>query len=156
MAKLDNDIETLKTVPLFAGFGNEELRLLAFSAEDKLLKDGDVLFRAGDRADGGYVVASGRIDLTAEADALGARVAAALGPGSLIGELALIVETQRPTGAVAIQGTRVLLIRRAAFRRVLSEYPEIARRLHALIAGRIGSMATDLDRVRAALDAIDG
>lgn len=155
MAKLDNDIETLRAVPLFAGFGSEELRLLAFSAEEKTLKDGEALFRAGDRADGGYVVASGRVDLTEERDSLGPRVVAALGPGSLIGEMALIVETQRPTGAVANQGTRVMLIRRAAFKRVLSEYPDIARRLHGVISGRIQTAAADLARVREALDALD-
>jgi CRP-like cAMP-binding protein len=156
MAKLDSDIETLRRVPLFTGFGTDELRLLAFSAEDRTLSDGEQLFAQGDRADGGYVVAHGRLDLTESADSLGERVVAALGPGSLIGELALIVETTRAVHAYATAGTRVLLIRRAAFKRVLTEYPVLAGQLYGVIARRIQATASDLDRVRLALERIDG
>ncbi|KAF0120109.1 MAG: hypothetical protein FD152_4276, partial [Xanthobacteraceae bacterium] len=61
---LDDDIALLSRVPLFAGLGGEPVRLLAFSTETRFLRDGDVLFKEGQAADCGYVVAAGQIALT--------------------------------------------------------------------------------------------
>ena len=63
MAARSNDIETLSSVPLFAAFEREALRLVAFSAESRIYRAGDVVFRKGEPSDGGYVVMSGTVAL---------------------------------------------------------------------------------------------
>ncbi len=64
---LETDIATLSRVPLFQDLGDEEKRLLAFSASRLELEANQVLFEKGAPADGAFVIVSGRIDLTDEA-----------------------------------------------------------------------------------------
>lgn len=152
MGRLETDIQLLERVPLLTGFGPEPLKLIAFSSESREIGDGQTLFEAGERADGGYVVTQGRIDLVG---ADGTMVLAALGPGSLIGEMALIVDTTRPAKAVASGPTRVIHVRRSVFRRVLAEYPKLAAEIGKSIASRIQATAADLQSVRETLQQID-
>ncbi len=60
---LDDDIANLRRIPLFEDFEVEALRLLTFSAETKLLRAGDALFRRGEASDGGYILTNGSIAL---------------------------------------------------------------------------------------------
>lgn len=141
---LEDDIALLSRVPLLAALGAEPIRLLAFSAETRALRAGDVLFREGQAAESGYVVVEGALALTSSAG-LGEHRA---GPGSLVGEIALIVETSRPATALASEPTTVLRIPRALFRRVLTEFPEAAARVHDDFRARIRQTAGELMRVR--------
>lgn len=151
---LERDIEILKRVPFFADLPVEPLKLLAFSAEIRDLRDRKTLFTAGERADGGFVVMTGRIDLVRSSGEEQVALAS-LGPGTLIGELALIVETERPTTAVAIGPAKVIEIRRANFRRVLEEYPEIAEQMRDRVATRLGALASPIGTIAEAMDRID-
>jgi hypothetical protein len=65
---LDDDIRILSGVRLFDGFTAEQLRLLAFGAEQIGLPAGRRLFREDDEADTAYVVVSGTISLFREGD----------------------------------------------------------------------------------------
>ena len=145
---LEGDIDILRRVPFFSGLPAEPLKLLAFSADARELADGSVLFRAGDPADEGHVVMEGRIELVRERDG-GRQVLERLGPATLIGELALIVGTERPATAVASGRTRVLSIRRPLFRRMLTEYPDIAVAIRDQIAARLGGLAPEIGRIHA-------
>lgn len=140
---LDDDIALLARVPLFASLGTEPMRLLAFSAETRVLRSGDVLFKEGQAADCGYVVVDGALVLTHNGG-LGERVARA---GALIGEIALIVETLRPATAAARGPATVLRIPRSLFRRVLAEFPDAARRLHEEFREKMRATSADLLRV---------
>jgi CRP-like cAMP-binding protein len=140
---LDDDIALLARVPLFASLGGEPLRLLAFSTEARVLRAGDILFKEGQAADAGYVVAEGGLVL-ANSGGLSERLA---GPGSLLGEIALIVETLRPATATAREPSTVLRIPRALFRRVLAEFPEAAQRIHEDFREKMRATTADLNRV---------
>ncbi len=151
---LDRDIQLLAQVPILSLFDHDALRLLAFSAESRILRAGDVLFRKGEAAYGGYLVVSGSIGLDAQED--GALIEHVVVEGALIGEMALFTETVRPATAIAREPSTVLLISARAMRRLLEESPEIALRVRQEIAGRALGITRDLGRVRAALMAIDG
>lgn len=148
---LESDIEILKKVEFFQEFQSEPLRLLAFSADSREFADRAVLFNEGDYADCGYVIISGRIDLT-RTDNGQQTLLMSLGPSNLIGELALIVDTVRPARAISIGRSRVLMIRRPTFKRVLTEYPDIAEILTNRLTDRLTGIAPDLDRIRSRLD----
>jgi CRP-like cAMP-binding protein len=122
---LDDDIRILSGVRLFDGFTAEQLRLLAFGAEQIGLPAGRRLFREDDEADTAYVVVSGTISLFREEDEDRLAVATAE-PGMMIGELALIADTRRLTSAEAVEDTELLRLTRKMFRRILEEYPDVA------------------------------
>ena len=64
---LDEDMALLARQPLLSLMERDALRLLAFAAESRILRAGDVLFRAGEPSDGAVLVVSGAIALTAQA-----------------------------------------------------------------------------------------
>ncbi len=143
---LQDEIERLAQIPLLDALGPEALRLIAFSAETRILRAGDILFRKGERADGGYIVITGALAL--EADDAGGPAAHIVQPGELIGELALIAPIERPVTAMAREPTTALRIPRTLFHRVLKEYPEAAGILQKMMAERLETFGRDLDGVR--------
>jgi CRP-like cAMP-binding protein len=149
---LEQDIARLSMVPLFAELATDHLRLIAFSATRLELADGRALFRADSKALSGFVVMSGEIQLSrgTEKDLV---VLGRYGPGTLIGESALFVETRRPATAISIGDTQVIEIDRTLMRRILTEFPEIAARMHAMIAARLSETVGDLSSLGARFEA---
>ncbi|MDH7784087.1 CRP-like cAMP-binding protein [Ochrobactrum sp. 19YEA23] len=143
---LDDDIRILGTVGLFESFTPEQLRLLAFGAERLVLRAGRELFREGQSADCAYIVVSGNITLFHDADE-GRISIRAVGPGAMLGEMALIAQTSRLTGAVAEAETEVIRISRSIFRRILEEYPEVAASLHGHISRNLLDLISEIEKV---------
>ncbi len=150
---LNDDIALLRQVPLFARMEVDALRLIAFSAETRVFRVGDTIFRKGDRSDGGYLIRNGSVALDAADD--GSPGALTAQAGSLVGELALIIDTRRPATAVVREPTNALKITRRMFRRVLEEYPASAEVLREDMVARVGETAERLQQVREKLLAAD-
>ena len=146
---LDSDIRLLSRVRLFSGFETDHLRLLAFGAEARALAQGTRLYRQNSPSDGGYVVVRGNVDLIS---GLNDSIISSHGAGSLIGEMALISETEHAASAIATENTEVLKITRPLFRRMLSEYPQLAVLLQHRISESVNDFAGRLETIRAKLD----
>ncbi len=145
---IEDDIAFLERVPILRRLGAPALRMLAIGAESRDLGAGEVLFHAGDPADGGYVVQRGSLSLQPPRASEDEIIA---GPGSLLGELALLAETTQSATARAREAATVMRISRSMFLKVLEGYPEAAHRLRDLIAARTDQWARDIENVRAAL-----
>ena len=152
---LDRDIALLSRVPLFSELTTEQLRLLAFSAVRLELIPGQVLMREGAVAQSGFVVAFGGVEMSTGVGET-RRVIMTCETGSLIGEVALFVETKRPATATAVVSTEILEIDRKLVMRMLNEYPHVAIRLRATLANRLSATIGELGRVREVLARIDG
>jgi CRP-like cAMP-binding protein len=148
---LDDTIATLSSAPLIGLLERDALRLIAFSAETRRLRPSEILFREGERSDGGYVVLEGEIAATRE----GSDSLALAGPGALIGRLALFVRTKRPASAVARERSRLIRISPTLMRRVLEEFPAAASAMREAVADDLDELAGGLERVREMLVAID-
>ncbi len=139
---LGGDIERLTRVPLFAALNRDALRLVAFAAENRTLRAGDVLFRPGEAAAGAILVTAGAVALGPSTRDVAADAGA--GPGTLIAARALLTEARHDTAAIARQTSAVLLIPRVAFLRALAEYPDDAVRLRRdwarALAGRLAAL----------------
>jgi len=151
---LERDIALLARIPLFSELSTEQLRLLAFSAVRLNLSPGQVLFREGNLAGSGYVVVYGAIELSI-GQAGRRKVLTTCEQGSLIGELALFIETKRPATATAVVTSEVLDIDRKLVTRMLSEYPHVATRLRRILASRVTSTIAELGEVQKLLEAVD-
>jgi len=136
---IDDDVALLERVPTLHLLGTAALRMLAIGSEQRDIPRGDHLFKEGDEADSGFVVQRGafRVD-----NGLGAEVVA--GPGTLIGELALVVPMRRPSSARALEYSSVIRIARSLFQRVLESDPAAARRLRDEFATRSSQIASDI------------
>lgn len=141
---LNDDIRALSAAGLFQQLTAEQLRLLAFGAERLQFRAGRRLYRQGDRADCGFVIVSGAVTLSRSAPNGGKPVQSA-GPGSVLGQLALITKTQWMTDAQADTETEVLRISRALFRRMLAEYPETAMAIHRQLSDDLQQLIKDIE-----------
>jgi CRP-like cAMP-binding protein len=147
---LEEDMALLAEVALFRNMDRDALRLLAFSSERRRLRAGDTLFRKDDISEFSFVVVSGIVTLIDDDVA-----SAMVGPGTLIGEMALLSETRRPTTAIAREPTMVLRISRQMFRRTLEEYPATAARIAAELRQRVQEMSGALAEVKERLLRMD-
>jgi CRP-like cAMP-binding protein len=151
---LEDDIGKLARIPAFAGIEPEALRLIAFSAETRILRAGDVLFRRDEISHDGFAVLAGSIAMDASGD--GAVAARIVRPPGLIGDLALLTQTRRPATAIAREPSTVLRISRLLFRRVLHEFPESAERLRQSQRTRLLQFTAELSSVRRNMLAPEG
>lgn len=145
---IEDDIALLEEVPSFRPLGREALRVLAIGAETKPVAKGEALFREGDAADAGYVVEQGSFALSRRGRNKDPII---VGPGTLLGEAALLAETKRPETATAREPSSVIRITRPLFMKMLQGYPETAERLRAIMLERVERMAAELEPVRAVL-----
>lgn len=151
---LDDDIAILSAAPLFTLLDRDALRLVAFAAESRQLRAGDMLFRKGDKSDGGYVVTRGAVALDALDDGSPATFIAA--PGAVIGRSALFTRIERPATATAREPSTVMQISPSLMRRVLEEFPAAAAAMQGAMADELATLSQGLEEVRRKLLAIDG
>jgi CRP-like cAMP-binding protein len=145
---IEDDIAFLERIPILRRLGTPALRIIAIGAEGYRVEQGQVLFAAGETADGAYAIQQGSFSLR---PARGAEADIIAGPGALLGESALLAETIRPATATAREPSTVLRISRAMFLKMLEGYPDAAQRLREVIAARADQWAREIENVRAAL-----
>lgn len=150
---LDDDIALLARQPLLSLMERDALRLVAFAAESRILRAGDVLFRLGEPSDGAVLVIAGAVALNSRED--GQPAEEIVGPGALIGEMALFTAVARPVTAIAREPTQVMRLSRSVMRRVLAESPASAEAVAAAISDRLRGFVGQLSAVQDALTAID-
>ena len=149
---VEDDIDFFERVPTLNLLGRQALRILAIGAQTRYVHGGEVLFQAGEDADGGFVVQEGRFNLAPAADD---EKAIAVGPFALLGETALFTESTRSATATALEPSTVLLIPRPLFLKMLDSFPDTARRLRDVFAGRLNQSAQEMSNLREVLDSYE-
>jgi CRP-like cAMP-binding protein len=145
---IEDDILFIERVPTLRALGRDALRILAIGAESRYVHKGEVLFMAGEAADSGYVIQEGSFRLEGVSKA-GEIIA---GPGTLLGELALISEIKRPATATANEPSTVIRISRSLFLKMLEGFPHAAHVLRDQIVARAQQALKEMSDVRARLD----
>jgi CRP-like cAMP-binding protein len=145
---IEDDISFFERVPTLNQLGRQALRILAIGCETRHLHGGEVLFLAGEDADGGFVVQDGKFVLSSTEDGKNVTV----GPCTLLGEVALFTATRRPATATALEPATVLRIPRQLFVKMLDSFPDAARKLREVLAGRLDQSTREIHNLRAVLD----
>ena len=97
----------------------------------------EVLFVAGDAGNGCYRVEDGLVKVTMMSRAGVERILAILGPGAIVGELAIIDGRPRSASVVAVRETKLKFLSRAAFDEFAKEHPEVYKNLVKVLATRL-------------------
>lgn len=152
---LDSDVDVLRNIPFFEGFTPDHLKLIAFSAENRSLPEKLLLYDEGQLLHSAYVIADGALRGEHKVPGTGKVVERAIGPGLILGERALILDTRADESVRVERRARVLQIRKVMFRRLLQEYPEIGATLRARLARNVIELANSFNEVRTRLDAAE-
>jgi len=127
--------KALAATPLFSGLSQEALESLVSELQLIQLTDGEVLFHEGDPGDALYVIVEGEVAVQAEGPP---RVEMArLGPGSFIGEVALMTDQPRSATVTAPNGAELLRIDRATLKRVLAAHGEVLSAVLRFVRDRL-------------------
>jgi CRP-like cAMP-binding protein len=148
---IEDDIAFFERVPTLGVLGRDALRILAIGAESRYVHGGEILFTVGEPADAGFVIQEGSFSL-ASGLAEDSGKPLVVGRGSLMGELALLIESTRPATATALEPSTVLRIPRNLFLKVLDGFPDVARKLRDILARRNQESTADIYGVRTRLD----
>jgi len=129
----------LAAVPVFAVLDDADVQLLAANATRAREPRGMVLSREGERGDELVVVLEGRVEVRHEATVL-----ATLGPGDIVGEMALVTDTTRRNATVvAVTPVVIAYLARHHVDRLLAEHEEFAALVRATVAARTQGQAGD-------------
>ncbi len=145
---IDATTALMKGLPIFSGFSREEMRLMAFGLEEHVLEPDDVLYSPGDIAESAYLIASGEVVLVRPG---AGGIVSRGGPGTFVGERALLVEGERTFTCVALRRSLVLEFPRYQFVRLLGEYPHHARRVRSIYRHRLVRMTRHMDQALRAI-----
>lgn len=149
---LNEEIALLAMLPALGTLGQPALRRLVFSAQTRILRRGEVLYRKGEIADGAFMVISGHVELDSGHPSSPPQI---VGGGVLLGELALLIDLPWPATATAHEVSSIMKIPRPLIRGIFEEFPEAAEAFRNLIAGQLASLSTNLEGVRRKLQSID-
>src|ERR1700685_806292 len=96
-----------------------------------------ILFLAGDPGDGCYRVNEGLLKVSIASHAGAERILAILGPGSIVGDMAMIDGRPRSASVSALRDCKLSFVSRAVFDASVAKQPEIYKYLLALLAERL-------------------
>jgi CRP/FNR family cyclic AMP-dependent transcriptional regulator len=106
----------------------------------------EALFFTGDPGDGFYRLDEGLLKVSITSATGAERILAILGPGSIVGDLAIIDGKPRSASVTALRDCKLLFVSRAAFEAFASKEPQIYQYLTKLLAERL----RDTDQLLAA------
>jgi len=116
----------LKSVPLFAGLPDEQLRTLVSVVTHRSVPRMSMVIAEGDPIDSLYIVISGRLKvMMGEADGKEV-ILSIIGPGEFFGEMGLIDDSPRSASVVAIEHCELLSVTKRDFRKCIAENGEIS------------------------------
>lgn len=132
-----NKIEALKQTELFGDLADNELGALAARAVDRRLNPGELLFVAGDKAKGLYVVVEGAVRAFRESVEGREQVIHVERAGTTIAEVPIFDDGAYPSTVAAEEETLVLFIDKNDVRRLILEHPKIGLAALKLLSGRL-------------------
>ena len=132
LLRADTRVDLIRGLPLFELCSKRDLRRIAALADERDVAAGTELIREGEPGNEFFVVVEGEVEVRRR----GRRVAQ-LGPGSFVGEIALLSRSPRTATVVATTPLRVLAITGRDFVALLDSLPELWLKVARTLADRV-------------------
>lgn len=133
---LQEEVDLLRNIPLFAKIEPSKLKLIAFTSDRMTFRRGDFLCRQGEAGDSAFVIVSGEADVSVETPG-GKLHVATLRQNDILGEIAILCDVPRTATVTAISDVETLVISKELFFRLIHEFPQIAIELLRELAERL-------------------
>jgi len=130
---------------LFEGLSPDQIGRIARHAERVVFQPGQPLIESGRSGDAAVLVVQGSAERTR---APGTEPKAEdVEPGSLVGEMAMLIETEHTSTVVARTQVRALRLCRAELHRLMVEDPTLADHFVEKISSRLRRLAVELHKI---------
>lgn len=145
----------LSGIPLFSGIDSAELEEFARIFQTVTFAAGTPLVRQGQPADSALIIESGTADAVTALPGGGELTLAALGPGSMLGEMALLESGVRAATVIARTPVSAFFIERDGFRALIAQRDRAAFTIQNRITRTLCRRLHELNGKIAAHDAPD-
>ena len=129
--------ELLAGLPLFAGLAPREIEALAAVTRNQTVPARAELFHKGDAGTQVYAVVEGTLKVVASSEEGAEIVLNLLGPGAVIGEVAVLCDAPRSASVVALTACELLAIERRDLFAFLRSHPDASLALMSVLAERL-------------------
>lgn len=144
---VDKVVAPLLRVSLFAGLKPLQITEIARHAERIKFRRGSIIVEGDTAGDGAYLIVSGEAEHRFGHGSLSEPIE----PGSVVGELAMLVEYFYRSTVVAVGSVHCLKITRAALHEQMREDPTLAEHFALVIGGRLTRVAAELRAINEVL-----
>jgi CRP/FNR family transcriptional regulator, cyclic AMP receptor protein len=125
------DVERLRQLPLFGELDFHDLSMLTHHVGEVSLPEGQVLFEQGSIPYEMFMIEEGAAEVTVDGTPVGR-----IGPGDVVGEIALLRFQRRMATVRVTSPIRALTVSADDLQLIEEEMPEIARSLRSIMAAR--------------------
>ena len=133
---LQQDVDLLRNIPLFAKIEPSKLKLLAFTAQRLSFATGDVVCKQGDEGDSAYIIIDGEADVIV-ATTTGPVTVATLKKNDFLGETAILCDVPRTATVKARTDLVTLMISKDLFFQLISQFPSMSIEIMRELARRV-------------------
>jgi CRP/FNR family transcriptional regulator, cyclic AMP receptor protein len=146
---LDQKMELLQSLPLFSGLSEDLLSAIADIGRKSFFEAGDNLVTEGEAGSIAYLIMTGKAGCQRREGA--EFIDEHLWPGTLVGELAMLVDTVHNVTVTAKERLRALAFHRESFYAVMEAHPDLAQHIAEKLLVRLHGLASEIRKVDAKL-----
>lgn len=139
---IERMVRSTLSVPLFYGLDPEQMSALLDKAERVTYQPGEHLIETGEFGDAAIFVVSGRATQFNPLSSLDPHDP--VEPGALVGEMAMLVETQHHLTVVADEPMKAVKFTRAMIQAEMADDPSLADHFVRRIASRLSDLAVKM------------
>lgn len=133
----DKLIAFLQSVPLFRKLPARELQYLAEDCQRRTFEEGALIFYEGQRGTTCHIILKGKVRIYTVGEDGKELAMRLLGPGEIIGEMALFEDLPRSANVITLEWTETLELDRAILLELLRRYPDMALGLLKALSARL-------------------
>jgi len=137
--------ELLANLSIFEGVEAKELDLLLGITSTKRLKAGELLFRKGDPGQALFGIMRGRLRISGVGGDGKEVILGFMGPGEVLGEIALLDSNPRSATVEAIEPVELLTMHRRDLLPLLNRHPQIVVNLASVLAARVRRLTESME-----------
>lgn len=145
---LNQEVELLKKIPLFAKIETSKLKLLAFTSERVSFRAGETVFEQDQIGDAAYIIMDGEADVIRSGPD-GPVVLARVKRNDFVGEIAILCDVPRTATVKARTDLTTLRISKDLFFRLVNEFPQMAVEIMRVLAHRLEKTSAAAARAHA-------
>lgn len=148
----EENLDFLRSSPLFAGFTDEQFQILIPLAHIQEYAAGDVIVKEGDPGDRFFVLIDGVVDIVKETkDGISHTLATLEGQGDFFGEMSIVDIQPRSATAKASEKSQLVVFTNMALVELFDTYPEVLSVVALNIARVLSQRLRTVDEALAAL-----
>lgn len=151
MSKLKDEVDLLRSIPMFAKVEPSKLKLLAFASDRLTYKEGQNVFLQDDAPDAAYVIIDGSADVIVSTEQGGESKVAELGRNAFLGDMAVLCDIPRTATVRASSTLEVLKIKKEHMMEMVIDTPALTMAVLQTLVNRLAKTTKDLSEAQQAL-----